>query len=106
MVCYVQWIFHDWGDEECIKLLKNCREAIPKEHGKVIIVDHVIDEEGTKHDKFKDVGLMFDMLMMAQTNKGIERTLKEWEYVIKMAGFSSYIVKSIHAVQSVIVAFY
>lgn len=54
---YVQWILHDQGDEECIKILKNCREAIPKENGKVIIVDQVI-EEGSKHGKFKDVGLI------------------------------------------------
>jgi len=96
---------HDWGDEECIQILKNCREAIPKENGKVIIVEAVIEEgEGEGKHKYKDVGLMLDMVMMAHTNIGKERTLKEWEYVIKMAGFKACIVKSINAVQSVIVA--
>lgn len=95
---------HDWGDEECIQILKNCREAIPKENGKVIIVEAVIEEGEEGKHKYKDVGLMLDMVMMAHTNIGKERTLKEWEYVIKMAGFKAFIVKSINAVQSVIVA--
>lgn len=100
----IKWVLHDWGDEECIQILKNCREAIPKENGKVIIVEAVIEEGKEGKHKYKDVGLMLDMVMMAHTNIGKERTLKEWEYVIKMAGFKAFIVKSINAVQSVIVA--
>ncbi|KAK7317169.1 hypothetical protein RJT34_01165 [Clitoria ternatea] len=107
---FLMWVLHDWGDEECIEILKKCREAIPKENGKVIIVEAVIEEGETgKHERepdgLRDVGLMLDMVMMAHTNYGKERTLREWEYVIKMAGFSAYTVKSIHAVQSVIIAF-
>ncbi|RDY04490.1 (RS)-norcoclaurine 6-O-methyltransferase, partial [Mucuna pruriens] len=102
---FLMWVLHDWSDEECIQILNKCREAIPKENGRVIIVEAVIEEEG-KHNGLKDVGLMLDMVMMAHTNLGKERTLKEWEYVIKMAGFSAFTVKPIHAVQSVILAFY
>ncbi|XP_058781647.1 acetylserotonin O-methyltransferase-like [Vicia villosa] len=102
---FFKWVLHDWGDEECIQILKNSREAIPKENGKVIIVEAVIEEEGgAKHNKYEDVGLMLDMVMMAHTNIGKERTVKEWEHVIKMAGFSTITVKSINAAQSVIVA--
>ncbi|KAL5076068.1 hypothetical protein RYX36_015052 [Vicia faba] len=101
---FLKWVLHDWGDEECIKILKNCKEAIPKENGKVIIVDVVIEEGREKHNKYEDVGLMLDMVMMAHTNIGKERTLKEWEHVIHMAGFNTITVKSINAVQSVIVA--
>ncbi|CAI8597971.1 unnamed protein product [Vicia faba] len=104
-IVFLKWVLHDWGDEECIQILKNCREAIPKENGKVIIVEAVIEKEGgEKHNKYEDVGLMLDMVMMAHTNIGKERTLKEWEYVIHMAGFNTITVKSINAVQSVIVA--
>lgn len=99
----LQRILHDWGDEECIQILKKCKEAIPNDNGRVIIVEAVI-EEGGNH-KYKDVGLVLDMVMMAHTNYGKERTLKEWEYVIKMAGFKGCTVKSINAVQCVILAF-
>ena len=95
---------HDWGDEECIKILRKCKEAIPKEKGRVIIVEAVIDE-GKEEKYLKDVGLMLDMVMMAHTNIGKERTLKEWEYVIKEAGFTTFTIKTIRAVQSVIMAF-
>ncbi|KAJ1406066.1 S-adenosyl-L-methionine-dependent methyltransferase [Sesbania bispinosa] len=102
---FIKWVLHDWSDEECIQILKKCKEAIPKENGRVIIVEAVIEEGGGKHDKLKDIGLLLDMVMMAHTNLGKERTLKEWDYVIKMAGFSAYTVKAINAVQSVILAF-
>ena len=95
---------HDWGDEECIKILRKCKEAIPKEKGRVVIVEAVI-EEGDENKCSKDVGLMLDMVMMAHTNTGKERTLREWEYVIKEAGFTTFTVKTIRAVQSVIIAF-
>ncbi|KAK7317864.1 hypothetical protein RJT34_02441 [Clitoria ternatea] len=101
----LKWILHDWGDNECIKILKKCREAIPEGNGKVIIVDAVI-EEGGKNNGFSDIVLMMDMVMLAHTKSGRERTLKEWEFVIQMAGFSKYTVKAIQAVQSVITAFY
>ncbi|KAJ1397195.1 Winged helix-like DNA-binding domain superfamily [Sesbania bispinosa] len=97
---FIKWILHDWGDKECIQILKKCREAIPKENGRVIIVEAVIEEGEEKRDKFKDIGLLLDMVMMAHTSLGKERTLKEWDYVIKMAGFSAYTLKAINAVQS------
>ncbi|KAG6523032.1 hypothetical protein ZIOFF_020191 [Zingiber officinale] len=33
-----QWILHDWGDEECVKTLKNCRKALP-ENGRAMVVE-------------------------------------------------------------------
>ncbi|TKY68182.1 Caffeic acid 3-O-methyltransferase 3 [Spatholobus suberectus] len=51
-VTFLNWIFHGWGDEECIQILKNCREAIPKENGKKEV--SMID--------YKDVGFMLDMV--------------------------------------------
>ena len=96
---------HDWDDEKCIQILKNCKEAITEygEAGKVIIVDAVIDVRGGA--KLKDVGLMLDMVMLTHTNMGKERTAEEWGYVLSEAGFSSHTIKNIEAVSSVIVAF-
>lgn len=98
----MQWVLHDWNDEECIQILKNCKEAIQSDKGKLIIVEAVVGEE--KGDKLEFVRLMLDMVMMSHTEAGKERTSKEWEYVLKEAGFSSYTIKPIRAVQSVIVA--
>uniref|UniRef100_M1D3K7 Resveratrol O-methyltransferase n=1 Tax=Solanum tuberosum TaxID=4113 RepID=M1D3K7_SOLTU len=40
----LKWILHDWSDEECIKILKKCKEAIPRKEkgGKVFIIDMVL----------------------------------------------------------------
>ncbi|XAR59872.1 hypothetical protein NMG60_11015869 [Bertholletia excelsa] len=102
---FMKWVLHDWGDEECIQILRQCREAVPKDKGKVIIVDAVIHEDGEEDDNLEYVRLMLDMAMMAQTTAGKERTLKEWEIVLKEAGFSRFTVNRIKAVQSVIEAY-
>ncbi|XP_048337575.2 acetylserotonin O-methyltransferase [Ziziphus jujuba] len=102
---FIMWVLHDWGDEECIQILKKCKEAIPKDKGKVIIVEAVIEEEDEKKDKLSDVRLMLDMVMMAHTSTGKERTLKEWEYVLGQVGFSRRTIRPIDAVQSIIEAF-
>ncbi|KAI5647764.1 hypothetical protein M9H77_33769 [Catharanthus roseus] len=107
---FIMWVLHDWGDEECIKILKNCKKAIPEKTGKVIIIEAVIDdgdeeEDNNSNNKLKDVGLMLDMVMMAHTSTGKERSCKEWDYVLKEAGFIRHTIKQIPTVQSVIEAY-
>ncbi|KAL5561272.1 hypothetical protein UlMin_031019 [Ulmus minor] len=93
-------VLHDWGDEESIRILKKCKEAIPQDKGKVIILEAVISKE----DK-TNAGLILDMVMLAHTNTGKERTLEEWAYVLGEAGFSRHTVRSTAAAPSVIEAF-
>ncbi|KAI3780385.1 hypothetical protein L2E82_10366 [Cichorium intybus] len=90
---YVMNVLHDWGDEECIDILRKCREAIPQDTGKVIIIEAIVGCE--ENDEFKDMVLMLDMVMMAHTSKGKERTLEEWSYVFNEAGFTRYTLKHI-----------
>ncbi|GLJ25133.1 hypothetical protein SUGI_0480730 [Cryptomeria japonica] len=95
---FMKWILHDWDNEQCLKILKNCYEAIP-EDGKVLIVDAVIDEEeGMK----RQAGLLFDMCMMAACTGGKERTWKEFEDLFYKAGFNSYRVIKLPFLQSLI----
>ncbi|KAF4357603.1 hypothetical protein F8388_007139, partial [Cannabis sativa] len=88
---FLMSVLHDWEDDECIQILKKCREAIPGDKGKVIMVECVIEENNNnveeKHEELelKDVGLFLDMVMIAHTNKGKERTLEEWAYVLAQA---------------------
>ena len=48
----MQTVFHFFDDEDCLKLLKKCREAIASngERGKVIIIDIVINAREEEHD--------------------------------------------------------
>lgn len=101
----LQFILHDWDDEDCIKILKNCKKAIPENTGKVIIIDFVIDEK-EENQLVLDVILTLDMLMMAHTQNGKERTTEEWALVLNKAGFSQYtITPMIGAASSIIQAF-
>lgn len=97
-------MLHDWGDEDCIRILKNCKKAIPEDKGKVILVEAVVEEEDRSRG-VNDVRLMLDMVMMAHTNEGKERTEAEWKSLLTAAGFSRYTITPIPAVQSVIEAY-
>ncbi|KAB1222016.1 Trans-resveratrol di-O-methyltransferase [Morella rubra] len=72
----LQWILHDWNDDECVSILKRCKEAITSngKKGKVIVIDLVIDEEKDEQDIIK-TKLLFDALMMVLVT-GKERNKK------------------------------
>ncbi|KAF2305173.1 hypothetical protein GH714_002748 [Hevea brasiliensis] len=61
-------ILHGWSDEECLKILKKCKEAISSKGkgGKVIVIDLVINEKKDE-DELTETKLLFDMLMMYVT---------------------------------------
>ncbi|KAL0311165.1 UNVERIFIED_CONTAM: 8-hydroxyquercetin 8-O-methyltransferase [Sesamum angustifolium] len=87
----MQWILHDWNDEDCVKILKKCKEAITgKDMGdtKVMIIDMVLDVYGGD-DKAVETHLFFDIAMMSYIN-GKERTKKEWAKLFFDSGFTSY----------------
>lgn len=101
----LMWVLHDWGDKACVEILKKCKEAIPVERGKVMIVEAIIEEDGEGGDEFAGARLSLDMLMMAVTAHGKERSYKEWVHLLNEAGFSRHTVKNIKTLVSVIEAY-
>ncbi|RDX95416.1 putative O-methyltransferase 3, partial [Mucuna pruriens] len=95
-------ILHDWNDEECLNILKKCKEAITREgkKGKVIIIDMVMDDE-RRDDESVETQLFFDMLMMVLVT-GKERSKKEWVKLISSAGFIDYKITPVLGLRSVI----
>ena len=81
-----QWIVHDWSDEHCLKLLKNCWKALA-ESGKVIVIESVLPEY-PKGDLVSTINQYMDIVMMIIDPGGKERTLKEFQALAKSAGFS------------------
>ncbi|KAA8524305.1 hypothetical protein F0562_010728 [Nyssa sinensis] len=98
----LKWILHDWSDEECVKILKRCKEAIPSKDkgGKVIIIDIIMEKEKAD-DESIEAQLSFDMLMMVLLT-GQERNEKEWEKLFLAAGFSHYKTTSVLGLRSLI----
>ncbi|XP_044466399.1 probable O-methyltransferase 3 [Mangifera indica] len=98
----LKWILHDWNDEECVKILKKCKEAISSngKTGKVIIID-MLFEKKEKDDKSTETQLFFDMLMMLLLT-GKERDEREWAKLFLDAGFTRYEVNPILGLRSLI----
>lgn len=87
---FIKSVLHNWSDEDCVKILKRCREAIPSsaEGGKVIIIDLVLSNKKDEHELAK-TKLFNDMMMMVLV-AGKERCEEEWEKLFLEAGFSHY----------------
>ncbi|KAI3745332.1 hypothetical protein L1987_58443 [Smallanthus sonchifolius] len=100
---FIKCVLHDWSDDDCIKILQNCRKAISKETGKLMIVEIV--QQPIAHDIFDDVRLSYDLVMFSHFSAGRERTEREWKKLLDEGGFSRYNIIKIPALQSIIEAF-
>ncbi|KAH9607894.1 hypothetical protein KSS87_001337 [Heliosperma pusillum] len=100
----LKWILHDWSDDDCLKILKRCKEAIPckDEGGKLIIIDMVLD---IQNDNINNTQLLFDMEMLSDTIGGKERTEEEWKQLFMKAGYDHYNIFPILGSRSVIVVY-
>jgi hypothetical protein len=75
-------IIHDWDDEHCLQLLRNCHRSMDGA-GRVICVDSVLPPVG---DVGATAAKFLDLLMMVNI-RGKERTRRQWEELYAAAGF-------------------
>ncbi|KAL6659850.1 hypothetical protein ACP70R_002679 [Stipagrostis hirtigluma subsp. patula] len=96
-VVLLKLVLHFWSDEDCVKILEQCRKAIPsrKQGGKVIIIEIVMGHY--MGQIMYEAQLLMDMIMMVNT-KGRQRDENDWREIFMKAGFTDYkIVKKIGA---------
>ncbi|CAL9079219.1 unnamed protein product [Musa textilis] len=84
---FMKWILHDWTDEQCARILKNCWKALPKK-GKVILVEYLLPMNPEQYSNSQGI-FELDMGMMSYTG-GRERTQEELEALAKAAGFVGF----------------
>ncbi|GJN17795.1 hypothetical protein PR202_gb04893 [Eleusine coracana subsp. coracana] len=89
-------------DEDCIKILKNCRRALT-DNGKVIVVQSVLPATPEATPAARDSYTM-DMIMLVNFKGGKERTEHEYTELARAAGFagalrSTYIFCNIYALE-------
>ncbi|XP_038713007.1 desmethylxanthohumol 6'-O-methyltransferase-like [Tripterygium wilfordii] len=96
-------VLHDWGDEDCVKILKNCRKALPEKMGKLIVVEAVLQLDSINSNG--SMGFAFDMAMFAYTTGGKERTELEWKKLLEEGGFTCYKIIKIPDMLSIIEAY-
>jgi SAM-dependent methyltransferase len=72
-------VIHDWDQERCITILRNCREAMAP-GGRILIIEAVIPVGDEPHR-----AKMLDMAMLTFTG-GMERTEEEYRDLLGAAG--------------------
>uniref|UniRef100_A0A0E0ANF0 O-methyltransferase domain-containing protein n=1 Tax=Oryza glumipatula TaxID=40148 RepID=A0A0E0ANF0_9ORYZ len=94
-------VLNSWDDDSCIKILQQCKRAIPTRQagGKILILNVVIGH-GTPDNTTKEAQVLTDMYMMR--GSGFEREEKEWESVFLRAGLSDYNIMPIIGPVSII----
>ncbi|CAO2141546.1 unnamed protein product [Urochloa humidicola] len=87
-VVMLKLVLHHWSDEECVKILEQCKKAIPsrEEGGKVLVGDIVI---GSSPGPILESQLLMDVAMLT-VSKGRQRDENDWREIFMKAGFSDY----------------
>jgi hypothetical protein len=75
-------IVHDWTDEECRRILANCRRAVP-EHGTLLLVEPVLPVVPDP----RAAGIAISDLNMLVNTGGRERTESDFAALMRSAGF-------------------
>jgi len=73
-------IIHDWGEDQCLTILRNCRRAM-KPNSRLLIIEMVLPTGNTPHP-----GKMLDIVMLAVAG-GQERTEPEYRELLEKTGF-------------------
>jgi ubiquinone/menaquinone biosynthesis C-methylase UbiE len=74
-------ILHDWNDEKCLLLLKNCRNVL-KSGQPLLVVEKIMPTRAIDHPAI----IMSDLHMLAVTG-GMERTAEEYKKLFAVTGF-------------------
>ncbi|KAL5978550.1 hypothetical protein ACLOJK_029667 [Asimina triloba] len=82
----IQHGFESFDDEDCIEILRKCKEAIPGERGKVMFAETVLDAKATRG--LAAARMCMDMMMLPAVAR--ERTEEEYLALITSAGFTDY----------------
>lgn len=74
-------ILHDWDDEQCLRILANCRRAMA-ETARLVIIERPIPTDGTP-----SLAIAWDVHMAVNNIGGRERTDGEYRRLLRAAGF-------------------
>ncbi len=96
-VFFMSHIIHDWDDEHCLEILRNCYEALPS--GCPVIVQEFLLNE----DKTGSLLAVFQGFGLLRGTIGDQRTSKEISELMEASGFHNMETKPIDKDQSIVV---
>jgi hypothetical protein len=79
-IYFLQRVLHDWGDEDCVRLLRRCATAMG-DKSRMLLSEAVIPPG---NDPF--YGKLTDLHMLVTTHGGRERTRAGWAKLLDTAG--------------------
>jgi hypothetical protein len=74
-------VLHDWDDEDCVQILRNCRSSA-RPNGRVLIVERVIGQVGSLTSL-----LQADINMLIACEGGMERDIHEFDVLLSASGW-------------------
>ncbi|HZS43539.1 MAG TPA: methyltransferase [Blastocatellia bacterium] len=98
-VIHLSWILHDWSDDKCVAILRNCYSALPS-GGTILIGEMLLNDDGS--------GPLFPALMslnmLVATDGGRERTAGEYQKLLEGAGFIDVHAQKLESLRDLIIA--
>jgi hypothetical protein len=79
---FMKHILHDWGDEECLGILRNCRAAM-RQGARLLVCERIVPP-GNEPSPTK----LIDLHMLAINHGGKERTELEYRRLLAATGFA------------------
>ncbi len=77
-------VLHDWSDDDCIRILRNCRAAMTRS-ARLLIVEQILEPDPTIG---RPSGYLVDTQMMAMFGNARERTEPEFRELLRPSGFA------------------
>ena len=93
-------VLHDWSDEDCVRILKNCRSAMSNQ-ARVLIVEQLLDPDPQRG---RPTTYLLDIQMMAMFGSARERSREEFEGLLSASGFAAVRVIPTQSVVSIVEA--
>ena len=76
-------VLHDWGDEDCLRILRACRAAMDK-NAVLLIGEQILEPDPARG---RPSGYLIDVQMMAMFGAARERTEAEFRDMLAASGF-------------------
>lgn len=83
-VLVLKSIIHDWPDDKAVRILENCRRALPA-HGKLLVIGRIMPERLLPTDEHRDLARS-DLTMLVALGAA-ERSAPEYRSLLEKAGF-------------------
>lgn len=88
-------VLHDWNDDQCVQILKNCAKSM-KRTSKLLVIDGVVPDD-SRPSIIKEIDVMMMVLFGGQ-----ERSESEWRKIVKQSGLEIISVKKTQSMLSII----